>query len=613
MKRTRTKSLTAQIQRLQQRLKRYRTRSQQFSNWRALTLIAGVGFTATAFNVNSLIGWLVLVLSVGAFAPLAYVHRKLKQSIERYGHWIYIKQTQLARINLDWSKIPAALSEDYGEHPFASDLNLIGSKSLLQLLNVAVSEGGQQQLQRWLLQLEPDKNQILSRQNLVEELSKARQFRDKLLLHTALVNRKNRQPWQGKHLLNWLEKPSEPVSRRFLLMMSSLSTFNVILFIASQIGWMPAYWWVTGGLYLIIYLNQQSKVLPLLHEASSLEQSMTRFSTAFEYVENVRYQRMSHTKNLLQPFLNEAQQPSRLLKKIARVASAASVRGNPLVWLMLNAIMPWDFIFLYQLNRAKASLKDTLPQWLDAWYELEALCSLASFADLNPDYTFPVIQEVEKNVFSTKQLGHPLIPSSDKICNDFQLSQVGQMTIITGSNMSGKSTFLRTIAMNLCLAFAGAPVNASQFETNLFRVFTCIQVSDSLSDGFSYFYAEVRRLKQLLVELESDHPLPLFFFIDEIFRGTNNQERLIGSRSYIKALVGKHGVGLISTHDLELIHLADDVPSIKNYHFRESVEDGLMHFDYRLHIGPCPTTNALKIMALEGLPVDVPDIESHKK
>jgi len=607
LKRTRTESLSNQIQRLQQRLKHYRDRSQKFSNWRSLTLVSGLVLTTIVFNANVLWGWLLLALSISTFSPLVVVHRKLKRSIERYGYWVYIKQTQLARINLDWSKIPSAKSESLAEHPFASDLNLLGSKSLLQLLNVSVSEGGQQRLQGWLLQPEPNQSQILSRQILVKELSKARMFRNKLLLHTGLVNRKNRQPWQGKHLLNWLKQPSESVSSRFLLLMTALSIINIILFVLSQIGVMPAYWWMTGGLYLIIYLNQQSKVLPLLHEASSLEQSMTRFATAFQYLENNQYRQMPHTKSLLKLFLDKDQKPSQLLKKIARVASAASVRGNPLVWLMLNTLVPWDFIFLYQLNKTKVSLKDTLPRWLDAWYELEALCSLASFADLNPEYTFPVINQVDENIFEAKEMGHPLIPNVEKICNSFQLDQVGQMTIVTGSNMSGKSTFLRTVAVNFCLAFAGAPVNADHFETNLFRLFTCIQVSDSLSDGFSYFYAEVRRLKQLLVELESEHSLPLFFFIDEIFRGTNNQERLIGSRSYIKALVGKNGVGMISTHDLELVHMADDEPSIKNYHFRESVEDGVMKFDYQLHTGPCPTTNALKIMALEGLPVDMPE------
>src|SRR5262249_50306962 len=177
-------------------------------------------------------------------------------------------------------------------------------------------------------------------------------------------------------------------------------------------------------------------------------------------------------------------------------------------------------------------------------------------------------------------------------------------------------TFLRTLGVNLCLAYAGAPVNATALQTILLRLFTCIKVSDSVTDGISYFYAEVRRLKALLRALTAAEPpgatasaqgrqaLPLCFLIDEIFRGTNNRERLIGSQSYIRALTRGHGVGVISTHDLELITLADSVPDIHNYHFREEVHDGRMVFDYRLRLGPCPTTNALKIMQMEGLPVN---------
>ena len=247
-----------------------------------------------------------------------------------------------------------------------------------------------------------------------------------------------------------------------------------------------------------------------------------------------------------------------------------------------------------------------LPLWLNTFYELEALISLSTFAYLNPDYEFPEI-EVEKKQFpllEAKGLGHPLIPPDQKILNDFSINKTGEIVIVTGSNMSGKSTFLRTVGINLCLAFAGGPVNASCFQVVSFRLFTCIKVSDSVTEGFSYFYAEVKRLKLLLDNLQSKHVFPLLFLIDEIFRGTNNKERLTGSRSYVRATTGVNGIGIIATHDLELIKLEDESGGIRNVHFREDVKNGKMVFDYLLHSGPCPTTNALKIMKMEGLPVD---------
>jgi DNA mismatch repair ATPase MutS len=245
---------------------------------------------------------------------------------------------------------------------------------------------------------------------------------------------------------------------------------------------------------------------------------------------------------------------------------------------------------------------------MGTWFELEALGSLANLAYLNPGYTFPQVLSEEDTapssaVFEAQALGHPLISDEEKVCNDFAIEALGQVTVITGSNMAGKSVFLKTVGVNLALAYAGGPVNARCLKTVLFRTFTCMGISDSVTDGISYFYAEVKRLRALLAALERDHALPLLFCIDEIFRGTNNRERLIGSRAYVRALAGKSGVGFIATHDLELAKLAGQVPQVVNYHFRDHVAGGRMAFDYTMRPGPCPTTNALKIMQLEGLPV----------
>jgi DNA mismatch repair ATPase MutS len=212
-------------------------------------------------------------------------------------------------------------------------------------------------------------------------------------------------------------------------------------------------------------------------------------------------------------------------------------------------------------------------------------------------------------ILEAVQLGHVLIKEDVKVCNDFSLKHTGEVALITGSNMSGKSTFLRTLGITLVLAYAGAPVNAVQLNLRLMRLFTCIQVADSLADGFSYFYAEVQRLKSLLNLLDDNADRPVFYLIDEIFRGTNNRERRIGSRAYVKTLANSGGVGAISTHDLELANLAIENSRIHNYNFRDDVTDGKMVFDYLLREGPSPTTNALKIMELEGLPVDGDEID----
>jgi DNA mismatch repair ATPase MutS len=287
------------------------------------------------------------------------------------------------------------------------------------------------------------------------------------------------------------------------------------------------------------------------------------------------------------------------------ISSAASLQNNQILSLLVNALLPWDIFFAYLLDGFKQKLNQRLPAWLNVWYQAEGLTALANFAYLNPEYRFPVIRDsITQPVLTAKGLGHPLIAKSARVVNDFSFSDLGEVALISGSNMSGKSTFLRTLGVNLTLAYAGTVVNADQMQISILRLFTCIQISDSLKDGFSYFYAEVRRLKKLLTWLEESEQTAVFYLIDEIFQGTNHEERRIGSLAYLKSLVNANGVGAISTHDIELSKMADIELRIQNYNFQDSVEDGKMSFDYRLRPGPSPTTNALKIMAIEGLPVE---------
>jgi DNA mismatch repair ATPase MutS len=340
-----------------------------------------------------------------------------------------------------------------------------------------------------------------------------------------------------------------------------------------------------------------------------MELSLNQLKAIFQHLESYSYTDKPELARLCEPFLDQNNRPSVQLRRVERIASALSLRANPIIWFWVHALVPWDFYCAIRLNQAKARIKSLLPVWLDTLFEIEALNSMANFAYLNPDYVFPSESSSDRDglVFSARALGHPLIPANEKVCNDFALNDEQAIAIITGSNMAGKSTFLRTLGINLCLAYAGAPVNAGSLDTSLFRVFTCIKVSDSVTDGISYFYAEVKRLKALLLASDSGDSLPLFFLIDEIFRGTNNIERHIGSRSYVRSLSKRRVVGAIATHDLELVKLADEMLRIVNYHFREEVRDGRMIFDYKLRSGPCPTTNALKIMEMEGLPVEIED------
>ncbi len=607
--------LERQIERLRKRIDIVELRSNWYSWVRVAIFLGGLALAILAFFfVNRWAGAALAFVTIVIFAIVARFHSRIERSLVRHRLMAHIKATQIARIRLDWEAIPAAPStEILVEHPFEVDLDISGARSVHQLLNTAVSREGSQRLRDWLLSTKPDLRTIRQRQTLVRELTPLTLFRDKLLMNSLLASRRASEQLEGKRLLLWLDMQSQSASLLPLLLgASALSGVTIVLLLLNVFLGFPYYWPLSILATLALFFSTAHLRGDLFGDSYYLRDGFATLSTVFEYLEHYPYGRQQHLKKLCEPFFVErAHSPSVLLKRTARIASASTLKNNGILWLIVNAFVPWDAYCAYRLNQYKAQVAARLPTWLDVWFELEALCSLASFAYLNPEYSLPdVVPATEltrHEVFSARDLGHPLIPLEKKVTNSFAIEKLGEIVIITGSNMSGKSTFLRTLGVNLCLAYAGGPVNATMLHTMLFRIFTCIRVSDSVTDGYSYFYAEVRRLKALLVALAQDEQLPLFFLIDEIFKGTNNRERLIGSRSYVRNLVGRNCVGLISTHDLELVHLADILPEVSNYHFREDVFGGRMVFDYVLRNGPSPTTNALKIMQMEGLPVEEND------
>jgi energy-coupling factor transporter ATP-binding protein EcfA2 len=510
-------------------------------------------------------------------------------------------------LSLDWDHIalPAPILAD-SRHPYAADLNLIGNRSLHQLLDTCVSMGGSQCLAGWLLNPVPNPPEIAERQALTRELIARPAFCARLELDGLLANPRPGNRWDASVLLHWLEKRVQAGSLRpLLVVLGLLALVDISLFVLNALHLLPPLWIGTLVIYLALQSMKFRESSDVFGEAYSLAHQLRQLRTILGGLESYPYDPGSQLAGLCAPFWQAPVRPSVALRKIGWIVSAASLRNNPFLSLILNILVPWDMFFPDQLEKYKRELQVVLPAWLEVWYDLEGLAALANYARLNPENTFPVILPLDNHpVFHAKAIGHPLITRAARVTNDFTLQHAGEVVVITGSNMSGKSTFLRTLGINLALAYTGSTVTANALSALPFRLYTSMTVTDSLSDGISFFYAEVNRLKSLLDQLNVHHPLPLFFLIDEIFRGTNNRERQIGSHAYTQALVNKNGVGLISTHDLELVHLAETIPTVHNYHFREDVQDGRMVFDYQIRTGASPTTNALRIMALAGLPVD---------
>jgi hypothetical protein len=615
------------LRRLEHRIARLKRRSQQLENlsgkyWVARRVLVVAGALLALFScqlAGSTAGLILAALFLVAFALVAICHGRVRDSTSRIALMLNIKHVQVARINLDWEHLPHSdQTPPEPEHPFATDLDVTGERSLLRLLDTAVTKEGSRRLRSWLLNSEPDSGMIKHRQSLIQELSALSLFRDKLHLHAAhasIASRdslpqspasQNQLPqWDSHTLVAWIEHGMPKNSlRSTVILLAILAVLNITLLVLAILQIVPHVWPIVFLVYAGVSIAKMARTTNAWGEVQDLEKALRRFRAVFQYLESRRYSGHPGLAKVCSPFVDSRKRPSAELERVEKIAAALGLRTNGPVWFLVNALIPWDFFFTYRLERLRKEIGELMPRWLDAWYELEALNSLANFAWLNPDYSFPEVTS-NSTVFDAHGIGHPMIKPEHKICNDLKLNEQRRIVILTGSNMAGKSTFLRTVGVNLCLAYAGAPVNAERLQTSLFRIFTCIKVSDSVQDGLSYFYAEVKRLKLLLSAAETEAGPPTMFLIDEIFRGTNNRERHVGSHAFIKALsIRKKALGLIATHDLELTNLADEIPGIANFHFREEIGDGRMVFDYELRPGPCPTTNALQIMRLEGLPVE---------
>lgn len=608
-KHSRERALERQLLRLRGRSATLRQLNGRYAWLRLGIVLAGGMLCFFALSAqNMLLFWLLLIAVLLVFNIAAYYHRKVQHSSVQLTVWAQIKATHVARMRLDWDFIPHGEGQAPAEHPFATDIDATGEHSLHRLLDTTVSQEGSARLLDWLLTQTPHEATISRRQAQIRELIPLTIFRDKLTLYGTLSAGSPREragKWSARPLLHWLEMAdTAPLPRTPLLALAILSVVNIALALLNALEVLPPLWQISWIAYVVIFSTQWRAASSTFETGMALRDRITRLREVFSYLEGYDYRAGMLLAQVCAPFRDQAHRPSAALRRLSRIIAAASIKGNPILWFAMNLFVPWDVYFAHQLRRQQARLAAEMPSWLEAWFELEALCALTTFAYLNPAAVFPTFTSSGGALLKTTQIGHPLIADTHRICNDYEVAALGAVTIITGSNMSGKSTFLRTLGVNLALAYAGAPVIAQALETRLFRLYTCIRVTDSVTDGFSYFYAEVRRLRALLDALKGEDLLPLFFLIDEIFRGTNNRERLIGSRAYIRALAGHNGVGLISTHDLELVRLADELAQISNFHFREEVHDGQMVFDYVLHEGPSPTTNALRIMALAGLPVE---------
>jgi len=563
-----------------------------------LRLITGIVFFAAlglATGPGFISGWWVLVPII-AFAALVVYHERVRAQARQMQRAAVFYERGLARIEDRWigsfeDKPYTAFDES---HPYAVDLDIFGKGSLFQLLSQARTRSGEHTLADWLMR-PASAEEIAKRQRAVEELRNNLDLREDLAVAGEDVRAAIHPEWMkrwGAHP-RILESPAARV----------LAPILSLLMIASLVY----YWGFLGsGWFVLLALGAGSAFG--MHYRQRARQVNDEVATPIKDLQILalllaRLEREQWTCDKLRELRaaldTQGLPPSKAIHKLVVLIEWLNSRLNPL-FAAVAPLFLWSTQFAFAIEHWRARHGQAVGRWLDAVGELEALCSLSAYAFEHPGDPFPQIV-TGRTYFEGEDMGHPLLPDAQCIRNSVRLDADRQVLIISGSNMSGKSTLLRTVGVNSVLAHAGAPVRAKRMQLSILAIGATIRVMDSLQQGTSRFYAEIQRLRDIM---ELANKMPSMFLLDEILHGTNSHDRAVGAEAVIRGLMTRGAIGLVTTHDLALTRLADSLtPRAANFHFEDHLENGRMVFDYRLHPGVVEKSNALALMRAVGLEV----------
>ncbi len=347
-------------------------------------------------------------------------------------------------------------------------------------------------------------------------------------------------------------------------------------------------------LHYIMWILGFSKINMILSSVGSFNYNLETYKNILEQIESEDFK--SKKLNNIKKILFEGKSSSIIaIKEIDKITQKINLKHSHLIYFLLNGLLLWDYECVFSLEDWRGKYGLEVKKWIEAIGEVECLMSLSVPLHIDESVSFPSIDDSRLSVKAIS-LGHPLITSKDRVLNDVNLDD--SIFVITGSNMSGKTTFLRTVGVNLVLAYSGAPVYASIMSCAIMDIFTCMRVTDDLKNGISTFYAELLRIREIIAHAEKNNKL--IFFIDEIFKGTNSKDRILGAKNVLANLNDIGAIGAITTHDLELCQL-DKYDRIKNYNFSEHYRNNKIYFDYKLRQGKSTTTNAKYLMKLVGI------------
>ena len=558
-----------------------------------LTLVA-VAYVAMRAG-HLLLPWLLLTLT--AFAAAIVWHRRVVRALTRAQRATRYYAAAVARLDDRWMGIgPSGERYNHPEHLYAKDLDLFGHGSLFQLLCSARTRMGQATLAAWLLESAGPET-LCARQMAVKELRGNLDLREEM----ALLDSRIKTELDPQSLLAWIARPPMLMGR----IRPVLAIICAVAAVTTFVGWVA--FSTSLGWFLLVAILESILLASMRRQSRDMTKHcdtvLGQLELLFQVLRVMEAQRFSSPplRELTARLHDGGRLPSRQIARLARLVEYwETARRNQFVAPLAFALMLPVHI-AYAIERWRLGNAKSVANWLETVGDFEALCSFSGYAYEHPEQPFPEIVESGPRL-AAKGLGHPLIPASRRVANDVSLGTPTQLLLVSGSNMSGKSTLLRIIGGNTVLALAGAPVCAAQMQLSRLAIASAMRNLDSLQEGVSGFYAEIQRLRGIR-DLAAG-PTPVLFLLDEILHGTNSHDRRVGAEAVITNLLEQDAIGLITTHDLALAEIADRLePRAANVHFEDQLVDGRITFDYRLRPGVVPKGNGLVLMRLLGFKV----------
>ncbi len=543
-------------------------------------------FVLTAFGIYFALGNVKLVLGIllGAIVLFLFLvsrHTDLVYKRDKLLALIKINQQELYVLKGDFYNLPNGDVYKNPEHYFSQDIDLFGRGSFFQYANRTALPQGSDLLAN--IFTANDVSDIKVKQDAINEIAKQTNWRQEFSAIASLV--KTETPYRT--IIKWLSNYKVFVPKIMRVLPMVYSIISLVVVAGYFLGYIPG--WVSGVLFLGGWLITGRFVKSIGKIALDISKIQTTFQQYQKLI--LEIEKIEFTTELLKEkralIIRDKTKTSSILKEFARYLSALDQRNNFIFSIVGNAFLLWDLQQCYKIERWIESYSADVEKWFGCIAFFDAYNSLGNFTFNHPNFTFPEIVESEIQIQSFRA-GHPLLRPEKSILNDFRILKE-EFFIITGANMAGKSTFLRTVSLHIVMSNIGLPICSNKVKYNPVKLITSMRTSDSLTDDESYFFSELKRLKFIVDEIQMDK---YFIVLDEILKGTNSTDKAKGSRKFIEKLIASKSTGIIATHDLSLCETADNLNQVKNYYFDAEIIDNELHFDYKFKKGICQNMNA---------------------